>query len=179
MKEKDRRIVAEAYAGQGFEDYLDLGEATEVMGMKHVQYVRRLLHESVAAIEAGEDPKFPWPEDGSPIAVKLQLGGFEKWFIHPESAENYEARASFGGTGLRRYLLRFNESTFSAEQIQEALEAALGESSEDTYIFEPAYKGGGKSSGGSKGKSTPKDFTAEILSSLTRPHPRAAKTDLD
>lgn len=176
MNAKDTKVVEEKYPE--YSDYLDLGEATEVMGMKHVQYVRRLVHESVAAIEAGEEPKFPWPDDDRPIAVKLSMGNYEKWFIHPQAAEEYEARGTFGsGSGLRRYLVRFNEAKFSAEQIQEALEAALGEQGEENFLFEPAYKGGGKST--SKTPKEAADFTSEIVASLTRPHPRAAKTQLD
>jgi len=160
-----------------YHDYLSISEATAVMGFAHSQYTRRLLHDSVEALEKGEEPKLPWPSDNRPMAVKLSMGGYDKWFIHPQAAENYEARASTVGQGLRRYLLRFNEEWMSISQMSEAVTQLFGEQGEDTYIFEPAYKPGSrKGKAGKKAPSTVEDFTATIVSALTKPFASARGT---
>lgn len=171
MKQRDKEV-----APQEYHDYLSITEATKVMGFKHSQYTRRLLHDSVEAIGNEEEPKLPWPSDGRPLAVKLSMNGYDKWFIHPDSATNYEARASGVGQGLRRYLFRFNLDWLTEDQVENLLEEHFGEQGEDTYIFEPAYK---PSSGGSSTTSKKKeaeDFTASIVNSLTKPFGSARGT---
>jgi hypothetical protein len=160
-----------------YHDYLSISEATAVMGFAHAQYTRRLLHDSVAALEKGEEPKLPWPSDDRPMAVKLSMGGYDKWFIHPSTAANYEARASTVGQGLRRYLFRFNEEWMTVSQVSEAMAQLFGEQGEDTFIFEPAYKPGSrKGTGGKKEPKTAEDFTATIVSQLTKPFASARGT---
>lgn len=167
MKPKDQERAPEQY-----HDYLSLTEAKDAMGFAHTQYVRRLLHESIEAVEKGEEPKLPWPDDDRPLAVKLTMGGYDKWFIHPDSCENYEAQASGIGTGLRRYLFRFNLDWLTEEAAKARMAEVFGDSSEDTYIFEPASKGSAGKKGKSKSKA-PEDFTATIVAALSAPNPRA------
>lgn len=170
MKKRDADRAPEEYR-----DYLSILEATGVLGFKHSQYTRRLLHESVAAIAEGGEPKFPWPEDGRPLAIKLEMQGYEKWYIHPDSVAGYSPKASpIGGSGMRRYVLRFQESLMDADAVAEALTAAFGDAGPDTWVLEPAYKPG-KSKGKGKGKVAKEtgDYTAAIVHALTMDYPRA------
>jgi hypothetical protein len=164
MQARDKARLTEETAP--FADYLDINEATAELGFKHAQYTRRLLHESVTAIGEGKEPKFPWPTDDRPLALKMDMGPFEKWFINPTSVAGYAPKATGIGQGMSRWILRINPDAHTDKEFFEALEAAFGEQSKDNYLLEKQ-----KSSKKKGGTSTPKDYTATILASLTKPIP--------
>lgn len=82
------------YVGIVQEDvaYLDIPEATRLLGVRYPQYTRRLLLAGRLDI--------PHP------AVSVPVAGFSKWYISVESVQHYlQNRGSYGRGGTRRYIL--------------------------------------------------------------------------
>lgn len=93
--------------------WLGLSEAAEMAEYQR-QYVRQLVL------------------DGKLEAVKISRKGFNKWFVNPESIEEYKSRTVTRG-GLRRFILRMELESEGAAR--EALDATGIE-----YSLELQYK---------------------------------------
>ena len=90
------------------EGFVDIKEATELLGFKHTQYTRRLLAE-------GD------PETGTGLwGKKVQYKGFSKWWIDLKSIEAYQETHRREMMG-RRFVL--NTALENEERIRAALDA--------------------------------------------------------
>lgn len=108
----------------GYENYMTLVEAAEVLGVKYPGYVRTLILPK--RNEEGEIVK-----PAKIVAVQLQQGKQKRWALDPDSVDNYAAnRGTFGATGRagkRRAVVRFDNSKTSIEAIREILAKELGD----------------------------------------------------
>lgn len=144
-----------------YNTWLSLKEATERMGYKHAQYVRKLVQEGKLG-DYGTD------------YVKVDMGAYQQWLINPESADAYRdsTKGTFGSQGgIRRFLVRVDSDRLDPDQIKEVLEAEFGPSGDPsgddhTYEFGPAWTGKSKTKK-AKPKEDEEEFTARILDSLT------------
>lgn len=103
------------------EGFVDIKEATVIMGFKHALYVRQLLSRGN-------------PEKGTGLwGKKLQYKGYKKWWIDLKSIENYIETHRREAQG-RRFIL--NTALENESKIRKALDALGIE-----YKFALSYKG--------------------------------------
>lgn len=102
------------------EDYVPLDEATELLGLKRTNYLRQLV------LSDRLD------------AVKVEMIGFDKWFVSLKSVYYYKKHRR-RRRSIRRYVLRCNPD--DEDEIRSALDKLVEEETISDYTLELAYKG--------------------------------------
>lgn len=122
---------------EGYQTWMTLVEAADVLDVKYPGYVRTLC------VSKGDKP-------ARIKAVKLEYGSRERWACDPASVVHYrDNRGSFGqssgGGTKRRAIVRFHVDQIGMEQIEEALREEFGDAIINVtkpYQYKPKNKKG-------------------------------------